>query len=572
MKKKKNKLMILLVAVVVVLIAVFSVVSKMTAGPAPLPQVEVAAVTQGDIAQELDATGSVESERKKTFYSPVNGEIKEMDVTTGDMVKKGQKLITFDLETLEQENQKAELNVLAGRYEYQNTLKKSGEAAQKQADARANVGTLEDQVASWKQYVSDLKREISQITADDAADAAKKQKEAADALAEQERKLTEQYQKEVKLYQEKTLPEYKKELAEALEEKNRRMKEYYTADTEYQLAFETWSADQSAENRQVVSEKEEARSQAQIALTNAEAAYSQLEANPPVAPQAPAAVSKEIPDINASGDTALSTDTSQLQNELEEASATLAELQSELASQKAVAESDAGTITAEEKARMETTNNLTELEEKSLEELIAEGKKGIQAEFTGVISEAQVNQGASVTQGMQMFTLLSTEDVSIQINVSKYDYSKLKEGQKAEITLGGNTYQGTVTKINRIAVPNEKGTPMIGATVHIDNPDENIFLGVDAKVVIAAASAKGVLKVPTSVVNIGKEGSFCYVVEDGVIVKKPVETGLSSDSEVEITSGLSKGDAVVLDMGNYAEGDAVEAMNSETAGEEETQQ
>ena len=37
---------------------------------------------------------------------------------------------------------------------------------------------------------------------------------------------------------------------------------------------------------------------------------------------------------------------------------------------------------------------------------------------------------------------------------------------------------------------NEKGTPVISATVSIDNPDEDIFLGVDAKVKIYAASAK----------------------------------------------------------------------------------
>ncbi len=36
---------------------------------------------------------------------------------------------------------------------------------------------------------------------------------------------------------------------------------------------------------------------------------------------------------------------------------------------------------------------------------------------------------------------------------------------------------------------------MIGAKVHIDNPDENIFLGVEAKVSILAAQTRDTLRV-----------------------------------------------------------------------------
>ena len=95
---------------------------------------------------------------------------------------------------------------------------------------------------------------------------------------------------------------------------------------------------------------------------------------------------------------------------------------------------------------MQVATNLSELEAKSVEELIAEGKKGVQAEFTGVISDSKVAGGAAVSQGMEMFTLESTKNVCVEIQVSKYDFAMLKEGPKATITLGDNTYQGTLTK------------------------------------------------------------------------------------------------------------------------------
>lgn len=567
MKKKQNKVMIGIAAGVVVIAGALLVINQNAGAAETVPSVEVVAVSRGDVSQELDATGTVESQKKKTFFSPVNATIENMNVTAGDMVKKGEKLITFNLEDLEKENTRAELNALSGQYDTQNTIKKSNEAAAKQANAQANVDTLEGQVASWKQYVSDLRDRIAQVNAEAQAAAQQQAADAQAAVAEQEKQLQEQYQADLKVYQQETLPQYQSELKAALKTQNEKLSAYNQADMEYQLAFQTWSSAQTPENQAAVNEKEAVRTQAQIDLQTAQEAYQALEANPPEQPQKPQSLDEgavQWGDGSLAGSGTVTADTSALQAELEDASSTLAELQSELASQEAVAESDAGTLTAEERAKLDVTNNLSELETKSTEELIEEGRKGIKAEFDGVISEASVTEGAAVTQGMQMFTLQSTEDVCVSINISKYDFDKLKEGQKADITLGSFSYEGTVEKISRIASVNEKGASMINAQVKIDNPDENIFLGVDAKVVVHAATAEDALLVPNSVINIGKDGSFCYVVEDGVIVRRPVETGIASDSETEILSGLDENDAVITDIGNFEEGDAVEAVAQET--------
>ena len=240
------------------------------------------------------------------------------------------------------------------------------------------------------------------------------------------------------------------------------------------------------------------------------------------------------------------------------ASDELAELQSDLASQKAVAEADSTSLTKEEKDKLEVTDNLSELDAKSAKELVKEGKKGITAEFNGIVSRADIKEGASVSQGMELFTIQNTDKASVDVNLSKYDYDTVKEGQKAEITTGDNTYEGTVTRMSHIAVQNEKGTPVISATVSIDNPDEDIFLGVDAKVKIHTASAKNVVLLPVEVVNIGKEGSFCYVIEDGLVTRRNITTGISSQDYVEVTEGIKAGEQVISDLGDYTEGMAVQ--------------
>lgn len=540
MKKKTiNKVMILVVAGIAVFLSALTVASMTMEKPKTASQVETVEVEKGNVAEELDATGTVESRNKKVFFSPVNATVKKLNFEAGDSVRKGQQLVTYDLEDLEKENQKALLNVKSGRLDLEDAVNQSEEALEKQSEAKANVQTLEGQVDEWQQYVYDLQAAIQQRTTDAQNQAAAQASASAQEAAKAAQKA---YQQQLKEYQES-----EKKLRDI---RDKALTAYNQAKNEYDMAMETWKKNASEPNQEALLEKEKARTQAELAYKAAQEAYGQL-TPPDMEGLTGAAGSTDLSGASA--------DTSDLQRELDSASATLAELQSELASEKAVAEADPASLSEEAKEKMEVANNLTELEAKSVEELIEEGKKGIQAEFNGVISDCQVAQGAAVTQGMQLFTLESTEEVSVNISVSKYDYEVLKEGQKATIEMGDSTYEGTLVKINRVAIPNAEETPMIGAEVRIDNPDENIFIGVEAKVTVHAEQAKGVPVVPVEAVNIGKSGSFCYVLRDGVIEKQEVQTGISSDTMVEIKSGLKAGDQVIPDIGSLEEGDAAQA-------------
>ena len=182
------------------------------------------------------------------------------------------------------------------------------------------------------------------------------------------------------------------------------------------------------------------------------------------------------------------------------------------------------------------------------------GKAGIQAEFSGVVTEVGAVPGGPAAQGSSLFTVASNENVIVDMSVTRFDLEKLEVGQSAEITLAGNTYTGTVSKLSRLAANNEKGTPVVSAQIHIDNPDDKIYLGLEAKVKISGRKAEDVIAVPVEAVNTSKEGSFCYIVdENGMIARKDVETGLSSATMIEIKSGLSFGDKVVRNTGSVLE-------------------
>ncbi|WP_394920941.1 efflux RND transporter periplasmic adaptor subunit [uncultured Robinsoniella sp.] len=607
MKKKHKKLPFIIAGVVVVAGVGFFALRGQGTQPVNNQAVAVVPVTTGDVQEYVDTSGTVESRNKKTFFSPVNATVKNLNFQRGDTVKSGDMLITFDLENLEKDNKKADLNVLSGKYGYQDSINKSNKAANDKADAASQVSSLQAQVDQWKQRVADLNRAIAQATKDAQDQAVQKQSEAVAQAEAQAKAQAEAAKAKIKAETDK--------LKEKIEKLTKKKAEYTVklnaavqtltqlqgqlSDAKFQQGILQQSYDEASGLGDAA--KIESASQAlkaQMAVVHdledvkvpaAQAKVNELnekiaqEFDNPIAEYQAQIQKLSTPesstgagtpggtggaDLSGTGAGQSAADTTDLQLELQDAQAALAELQSELASKKAIAEADGVTLSEESKAQMEVNNNLQELESKTLEELITKGKQGITAEFSGVISDSKAAQGGMVTQGSEMFTLQSTQDVDVNISLSKYDFEKVQKGQKATVKIGAKEYKGTVSKISHIAIPNEKGTPIISASVSIDNPDEDIFLGVEAKVSIQAAEAVQVPVVPVEVVNTGNEGSFCYIVKEGVVAKQIVETGVSSDSYIEIKSGLEPGDQVIPDIGMYQEGSPVVPMdeNSMNAG------
>lgn len=543
--KKVLKIVIPILLVVVVVGAIL-VNSAANAGEAMAQamKVEAAKVEKGDVTETVETSGIVVSGQQKTFFSPVNATVKAASFQVGDMVNAGDKLVEFNLDDLEEQNQKAELTVKANSLGYQDSVNKSAQAAQTQADAKSKAATLQQQVDAKKQEVANL---TSAIAGDAQAQAAALQ-QASDSITSQIVALQQQ----------------QSDMAVAVEQ-NRAA--YSTAQVAQQNAQVNFDAATASGNTADIAAASEILKSANAALSAAKNDYDTNKAQLDN-------ITAQITALQA--DTSIGTSESgntQLQQKLSTAQSELADLQTQLESQKAIAEADSATLSKEAKAQMQTNNNLAELEQKSLAELIEAGKNGISAEFNGVISDDQVLEGATVSQGMQLLTVQSIDDVNVDVSLSKNVYEKVKEGQKATITFAGQTYEGTVTKISRIATSGGAGgsnqaatSTSITATVHIDNPDSNIFLGVEAKVSIHAAEAKNVVILPTEAVNIGKDGSFCWVCEDGVLKKRSIETGITSDDCIEITKGLKEGEEVIADPGENEEGDSI-TITSKTEAE-----
>lgn len=236
------------------------------------------------------------------------------------------------------------------------------------------------------------------------------------------------------------------------------------------------------------------------------------------------------------------------------------EYRSEMKSQKSSAE--AGRMTSGARQELEADNQTKGIEASDSLESLQAAANGVVAEFDGVVTEVNAVEGGTVATGSQLLKLESTQDVMVRVTVTKYDLDKIAVGQNAKVTIGSQEYEGKVTKINKMAEQNNSGASVVGTEIKITNPDSEVILGVEAKVIISTAQEKDVVLIPVTAVNVDMEGEFVYVVQENILVKKRITTGISSDTMVQVTEGLSEGEQIVTDVtANLMEGMAVATMS-----------
>ena len=199
-----------------------------------------------------------------------------------------------------------------------------------------------------------------------------------------------------------------------------------------------------------------------------------------------------------------------------------------------------------DKQQLSADKELSAMSYQSVEDDYNTAKQGVVAEFDGIVTECAAVPGATVASGMQLLTLESSDNVKVTFDASKNDVEKLEVGQRAEVTISGNVYEGEVSKIDRMATVNASNTPMVGVEITLKNPDENIILGLDAKLTVYTDNAENALLIPVEIINADKDGDFLYVVENGVVVKKSIVCGISSDIYTEVLEGLTEEDQIIV--------------------------
>ena len=537
-KKKRRKRII--IGALAAFVLVFMVLPRLFA-PDVLPVVTVSEASLGTVQQVVEGSGTVQSEEIRTYFSPVSATVESFGLQVGDTVEAGETLLTYDAAELDELYRQAELTGSAAAYGYQDSIGKDNENVAEYNRSTAALEIIDRQLDEEDDnldHLNDRVREYTGYQGDSSAKLASLKEQQAQAQAA----IADLKEKQAALEAaQKALEAYKASLAGASGGTGADASE--TAPSENGGTAGSAPADGGASGSDAsaakLAEYETAVAVAQDAVEKAAHAAAEAQAKLPELEKSIQEEQKHYNEVIVKLD--------EYQGRLEDSQENKQKLEASKAEEEGIQSStDASILSQAARSELAANKNLSDLNAQMTKDDITEGKEGIKAAFSGVVTNVSAVSGGPAAKGAELFTVASNEDVVVEMSITKYDLEKLQEGQTAAITLAGHEYTGTVTSLSRIAQTNAKGTPVITAEIKIDNPDENIYLGLEATVTVNGQEAKDVLVVPTECINSGQDGSFCYVVqEDGVLVKKNVETGLESDDYVEIKSGLEFGDRVV---------------------------
>ena len=200
-----------------------------------------------------------------------------------------------------------------------------------------------------------------------------------------------------------------------------------------------------------------------------------------------------------------------------------------------------------QKEQLKNSYDLSALSVDTAEENLLKGSTGVSVEYDGIVTESFIKNGTVVSKGTPLFTVEDSNNIKVDVGISKYDIGKIAAGQRADIDIAGNTYSGTVTEIKRMAENKNSDKAKVTVSVKFDQPDERVYLGLEADVTIYTDEKSNVLTISSEAYYADDDGDYCYIIDDGVIKKQYITVGVESKYRVEVTMGLKEGDQVITD-------------------------
>lgn len=136
---------------------------------------------------------------------------------------------------------------------------------------------------------------------------------------------------------------------------------------------------------------------------------------------------------------------------------------------------------------------------------------------------------------------------SISVSLTEIDVPKVKVDNKVTITLSAfpdKTYTGKIVAIDTTGTVSS-GVVSYPVTITLDSGAPDIFANMSATANILTDFKDNVLIVPNGAIVSQNNETFVRVLKDNILTNLPVVTGLNSDTETEIISGIDEGQPVV---------------------------
>ncbi len=233
------------------------------------------------------------------------------------------------------------------------------------------------------------------------------------------------------------------------------------------------------------------------------------------------------------------------------------ERMNKLFSEKAISQQQFDQIKSAQETAEQTFNQAKSAYEQAKEQY---DNSFIKAPFDGIVAAVYVEENQTINMGQPVFQILSPSKMKSKVNLTGTDVQNVKTGQKVSIsfpTISGESFNGRVEKINSSI---DQFSKSLEVEIALLSSDSRIKSGLFGEFLIETKKVNECIVVPENAlmpqteIKIDKETGlqnllkkyYLFVLENGRAKLKEVKTGIANNGQIEITSGLSLGDSIIV--------------------------
>lgn len=218
---------------------------------------------------------------------------------------------------------------------------------------------------------------------------------------------------------------------------------------------------------------------------------------------------------------------------------------------------------------IEDNNQQLEKLKKEKEKLVVE------SQFDGFIQE--VNEAEQHRQGMEQkpFIVVQSNEASVvRGTMSEYDSVFVKEGQtvivKAKV-LSDLSWKGTIKHVDHTPIQNNSmgmgsgnDITFYAFTVELTEAADELLHGYNVSIEVLTETKEDAVLIPFDAIVNDRGTDVVYVLADGMLQRREIETGQLTENGYEVVDGLAIGDELVLNP-SLSWGDETEVSLNDSA-------
>jgi RND family efflux transporter MFP subunit len=167
----------------------------------------------------------------------------------------------------------------------------------------------------------------------------------------------------------------------------------------------------------------------------------------------------------------------------------------------------------------------------------------IKAPFSGVVSKKYLSKGDTISQNTPLLEIVKMDEFKILIKIPERFLSKIEKDKTLEIFIDAYPKEKFFSKINKIHPTIDPLTKMATIELKIPNSKNILCPGMFISAKLTTDVKENILAVPKSCL-INKK--YIFIAKDNKAVLKKVSLGIRNSSLIEITSGITPLDEIII--------------------------